>query len=147
MALAGENLGAAFDNTLSGVGETFSGVKMAGMRAATWMLGGNSGITVPWYMSPNPGDWFGGQSRVTPWWARPPSLDEGHGSAAPIGIGPQTLRLDPTQQLHVIVDNGRDLAAGTMRFAAVQGELPQAGPTGPDIRVSIPQPGFTPGWP
>jgi hypothetical protein len=43
--------------------------------------------------------------------------------------------------------DGKKIGDFTARSIGAQGELPSAGPTGGDLRISIPQPGFVPGYP
>lgn len=68
-----------------------------------------------------------------------------HGDAVPPGSGAAVpVQIAPGQPLHVIVDNGRDLAHGVASGIADQGQLPRSDTTGVGTRVTIPQPGWYP---
>lgn len=119
-------------------------MKMGLMRAGNWLMGGPSGIKVPGRMSPDPRRWFDSEPH-SPWWApgfdQPPSYYNQHPSSAPVeDQRPITMRGD------VNLD-GKKIGDFTARSIGAQGELPSAGPTGNDMRISIPQPGFVPGYP
>ncbi len=86
-----------------------------------------------------PGAWLG--NWMTGYRASDTTGGSEHPSSAPVDDRrPITMKGD------VNLD-GKKIGDFTARSIGAQGELPSAGPTGNDLRISIPQPGFVPGYP